>query len=87
MLAVVVLVVVIFRRDVPELFVARLDVVTPQTSDPFALSPDGQLVFAVAKISPRRGQNWEEVSGWQIAGLDVSKNPQTRWDARCSKIR
>ena len=39
-----------WRRDAPELAVLRLDVTTPQTSDPtsFALSPDGRQVVFVA---------------------------------------
>ena len=39
-----------WRRAAPELAVLRLDVITPQTSDPtsFALSPDGRQVVFVA---------------------------------------
>ena len=57
MLAVIALVVGMFRQAVPELHVTRLDIVTPQTSNPFAfaLAPDGrQLVFAVTEETGAR---------------------------------
>ena len=49
-LAVVVAALLAWRRAAPELAVLRLDVTTPQTSDPtsFALSPDGRQVVFVA---------------------------------------
>ena len=87
MLAVIALVVGMFRQAVPELLVTRLDIVTPQTSDPFAfaLAPDGrQLVFAVTEETGARlwRRRLDETTAQPLPGTEGASAPFWAPDGR-----